>query len=345
MRNLFYRNVRARGHLGLFFSSALATIFVLRLFLFLTGYPQVGGGTLHIAHMLYGGFFMMTAIVMMVTFLGERVRNFSALLGGIGFGLFIDELGKFITKDNNYFFRPTIGLLYALFAGIFLVFNYIGRQSNFSDREYELNALNQIEEALLQDLDPLEKRRIMELLRKIKHPTHITETLQHMLKTVETVPVPRPRLVRRALAAVTKTYIGFWNRPRAAWLITIIFVGQSLVFLGTVSYTLYASYNTSIGLNTLSDGYINRLLLAEFASTAISAALAIAGAFQLFSSRLQAYDIFRNSLLINIFLSEFFLFTRIQFAALPSLVFNILLLVALYGAIDQERRLHHLTDV
>lgn len=44
------------------------------------------------------------------------MQRLCALIGGIGFGLFIDELGKFITRDNNYFFQPTIGLIYAVFA-------------------------------------------------------------------------------------------------------------------------------------------------------------------------------------------------------------------------------------
>jgi len=33
---------------------------------------------------------------------------------------FIDELGKFITSDNNYFFQPTISLIYIVFIIIFL---------------------------------------------------------------------------------------------------------------------------------------------------------------------------------------------------------------------------------
>jgi hypothetical protein len=42
---------------------AIATILITRLYLRLTGYPQVGGGDLHIAHALYGGALMMFALL------------------------------------------------------------------------------------------------------------------------------------------------------------------------------------------------------------------------------------------------------------------------------------------
>ncbi|QQS18516.1 hypothetical protein IPL68_00120 [Candidatus Saccharibacteria bacterium] len=42
-----------------------------------------------------------------------------AFLGGVGFGVFIDEIGKLITRDNNYFYRPAIGIIYAIFVGLF----------------------------------------------------------------------------------------------------------------------------------------------------------------------------------------------------------------------------------
>ena len=41
-------------------------------------------------------------------------------MGGLGFGLFIDKLAKFITSDNNYFFRPAIALIYAIFVLLLL---------------------------------------------------------------------------------------------------------------------------------------------------------------------------------------------------------------------------------
>lgn len=343
MNNLFYRNIRAREHLQLFLAAAAGTVFALRLFLFLTGYPQLGGGTLHVAHMLYGGLLMMAAIVLTVSFLGERVRHFSSLIGGIGFGLFIDELGKFITKDNNYFFRPTIGLIYAVFVIIFLIFNYVGRQTDkLNDREYELNALNQFEEAVLHDLDPAEKQRIVDLLGKVSNPGHVTDALLKMLQAIETVKPPQPRFIRRLIARFTNGYKRFWNQPWAAQLFGFIFVAQAIILLATVASALITGYNSDVGLDTSHDAYANRLLVAELISTSVSAVFAVSGAAKLFKSRLLAYDDFRIALVINIFLSEFFIFTRIQFKALPGFVFSLLLLGVLRFAIAQEKHLRHI---
>ena len=52
--------------LDTFLVSAIATLIVIRIFLEATGYPQLGGGGLHIAHVLWGGLGMLAAIVLLL---------------------------------------------------------------------------------------------------------------------------------------------------------------------------------------------------------------------------------------------------------------------------------------
>ena len=66
---------------------------MVRSFLVVTGYPKVGGGGLPIAHVLWGGLLMGIAIVIVQVHPGSRARRRSAVLGGIGFGLFFSRPG------------------------------------------------------------------------------------------------------------------------------------------------------------------------------------------------------------------------------------------------------------
>src|SRR5256884_7206172 len=103
-----------------FFVAAVSSILLIRIYLEAAGYPQLGGEGLHIAHVLWGGLGMLIAIVLLLVFLASTTRHVAAVVGGFGFGAFIDELGKFLTSDNNYFFKPTAALVYVEFVALFL---------------------------------------------------------------------------------------------------------------------------------------------------------------------------------------------------------------------------------
>jgi hypothetical protein len=93
-----------------------------RWFLQATGYPQVGGGELHIAHMLWGGLALVIAALLGLVVSASWVPTVMAILTGAGTGLFIDEVGKFITASNDYFYPLAAPLIYGLVLALALVF-------------------------------------------------------------------------------------------------------------------------------------------------------------------------------------------------------------------------------
>ena len=127
------RSYDLHQQLTLLFVCAVATVVFTRGFLAATGYPQVGGSKLHIAHVLWGGLLLLAALLSTLAFLSPATKPVAAVVGGIGFGLFIDEVGKFVTKDVNYFYRPAIAIIYVCFVVLFGVIRWLSRRG-FSAR-------------------------------------------------------------------------------------------------------------------------------------------------------------------------------------------------------------------
>jgi hypothetical protein len=336
-RQLFYRNAQARDHLELFLVSAVSSLLLLRFYLYLTGYPQVGGGSLHIAHMLYGGLFMMVSIVINLSFLGIRSERVAALIGGVGFGVFIDELGKFITKDNNYFFRPTIGIIYAVFCILFLTFNFLSRRQKLTNEEYQLNALRQFEEAVVNDMDRNEKAAMHDLLARADPDNFITKELKDLLRHVHTVHAEDSRL-QKLRRRVTDSYARFWQSRESSRLVTFIFALQATILVLTVLYAVYHNFHSITDLFGGHITYGRQLIVGQLVASLVSASFVFTGAYMLQAvSRARAFEWFRRAILVNIFLTEFFIFSRVQFHGIGGFIINLILLIILHFAIEQER--------
>ena len=333
---MFLRNVKARDLLEIFLVSAISSLLAVRFYLYLTNYPQIGNAQFHVAHMLFGGLLMMASIVLMLSFLGEKIVRISALIGGAGFGIFIDELGKFITRDNNYFYRPTIGIIYAIFMVLYLVFSFLGRERTLTPRESILNALNLLGEPLAGYIDKERKKEINKLIRSLGKDNAIAIQLRNLMETLETVPIKRSAYVRFKIT-LHNHYQSFWAKRKSNKLIGGIFLLAAIIFLAIVFFDLGSSIdNAADFLHSYSAAYDHSLLYGQLISASIAFAFAVIGAYRLTDNRSRAYEWFHRSLLVNLLLTEFFIFSRLQFGALPGFALNLVLLIALRGAQTEE---------
>lgn len=337
--NVFYRNVRSRELLELFLLSAISSLLLLRLYLHAAGYPQLVHGGLHIAHMLWGGLLMVGSVTIMLTYLGKRTQRIAVIVGGVGFGVFIDELGKFVTRDNNYFFRPAVGIIYAIFAILYLLFNFLGRTRQLSSREYQLNALSQLEEAIVRNMDVTEKARVQWLIDQADPKDPLTAHLQQILDNVQAIPAPRPSRIRRVVSRLERQYQHFWQRKSSSRWVQIFFVAEVAVFTLAVSANIYSSIH---GVFMMSPDYLSSetgFAFGQLASALVAVAFTTMGVVALPRSRFRAYEQFRRATLVNLFLTEFFIFARTGFEALPGFIFNLVLLGLISYAQHQERTL------
>jgi hypothetical protein len=344
-RQILIRNFSIGFYLESFLVAAVAAILTIRLFLRLTGYPQLGGGGLHIAHVLWGGLLMLASIIILLSFLGRASELLGALVGGIGFGMFIDEVGKFVTSDNDYFFRPAVAIMYVIFILLFILMRALQARSNFTGREYLLNALHEMEEVALDDLDEEEKKRALVYLDKSETQNPLVAALKDSLLRADLSTQPRHGLLTRTKVLVRNFYrrivqLGWFSRALIAF-----FVGQ-LIF--KLVYVFVLIFFVGLRREQILDyriigriaGQMRQMSAfdwAEIGFSLLSAFFVLCGVIILRRSRLFAYRMFERSILVSIFLSQVFAFYKDQFSALVGLLFNILILLALRFMIEREK--------
>jgi hypothetical protein len=122
--------------------SCALTVALTRLFLVLTGYPQIGGSTFHLAHALWGGLALFLASTMALIVQNRGAAIIIAVLTGVGFGLFVDEVGKFITQKNDYFFPLAAPIVYASLLLILLFTQLARRHQLHNPRAHLLAAIS-----------------------------------------------------------------------------------------------------------------------------------------------------------------------------------------------------------
>ncbi|MFW6056080.1 MAG: hypothetical protein ACOC9B_02055 [Chloroflexota bacterium] len=262
----FVRNERAGSLFETFLVAAVASVLVIRLYLafayrYLVPLAPVTGqvvvGPFHLAHMVWGGLLMLAGFIILFAFLGRSADNMGATVGGIGFGAFIDSVGKVITLDNDYFYQPVFAIIYIVFVALFLALRFVQRPGPLTTRAALVNALEYAQQAVLGDQDSEERLRTMSLLDR-QDPQHPFVTpLRRIVEQAHGTPSRRHGFFARTQQRVRDWYQ--WL-VRKAWF-TYVLVG------------LFVLYSVNSLYQTLADVRWSAFLIAIFIVGAVGAIL------------------------------------------------------------------------
>lgn len=206
-----------------------------RLFLHITNYPKIGGGELHFAHVLWGGLFLFASCLLPLIFSNRMVLKLSATGSGIGIGLFIDEVGKFITSTNDYFYPPAAPVIYGFFLLVVLIYIRIRRPIAHDARSSLYQIFDEMQEVLDNDLSPSEKAQLEshldQVIKSSNRPdiTRLGKNLQEFLRHEDLYLVPEapsPWYIR------IKQFFNRWITP---------FYIQAFVVGGLIAWSIWVT--------------------------------------------------------------------------------------------------------
>jgi len=307
----FVRRVTAMQDFEVFFVSSVATILLVRAVLTATGWPQLGGGKIHFAHLLWGGIGMLLAFVLFMAMQGRLWDFLATLSAGIGFGLFLDELGKFITSDNDYFFQPAVAIMYVLFVVLFFLFRWLGRVDRMGPETALVNSFDFAKEAVMRSMNKGERDEALYVLGRADQADPMVRALSTVLGGVHP-PATSSNAAARA-----------WNRFHA-WYQRLIARRWFRRFV--VGWFVVTSVLSILGLFTLdaTPGQLNLMDMGGVLANTVTGVFVIVGLVRWRASKLSAFLWFERGALVAILVGQFFSFYHNQVAAIFGLLWLLL---------------------
>lgn len=345
MSSLLVKRSSAADNVLLFLITAAASVLLTRLYLYIFDYPQIGGRYFHIAHAIIGGALLTISYLLLLCFHGRRVRQLTAVLSGWGFGQFIDEVGKFITRDNNYFYQPTPVIIYVCFIIVFFVYRRLDKYTPKDPRELTYDLIEKLEDLADNKFFHSSRDAIQETIRKIiRSPRSHYHYFAHGVgRLVEAVPIrtnPRPHHILGSLKSSWKWLDDFTaeRRPVFYGLIGIFLVYVAVTFWTMTAFIYRFSQDS---LNPAQYGITSRVewfvYLAELSSQVISALWMCQGFWKLIKrQRRKALVLFKNAIAINILITHVFAFYIEQFSAAISLLVMLVLFVLVENILEEN---------
>ena len=325
------RSYKLGPQLDTFIVCAATAVVLNRVVLIILGYPQVGSrdpGGIHISHSIYGGIMMLIAIFAAISFLAPSARWFLAVLGGLGFGWYVDELGKYVS-NAGYLFEPALALIYVTFVVLFLVARTLASRAYGPD-DAIANALETLKSAGVGALDAEQRRAALRRFDATAPEGDFADNIRALLNNAPASPPARHGWWHRFQARTRARYVA-WSHRRSFTIVIDVF------FFVLAASTLGGAIGVSVdgpGITQPSEK------VATYASVA-AAVLVVIGIARLRRSRLAALRWFDRALLIWILVVQVYMFKQMQLAAVIGLVVDLFIwaMVRSAMAIEEQRLL------
>jgi hypothetical protein len=319
----FVRRVTAMQDFEVFFVTSVATILLVRMILAATGWPQIGGGKIHFAHLLWGGIGMLLAFILFMAMEGRLWDFLATLSAGIGFGLFLDELGKFITSDNDYFFRPAVAIMYVLFVVLFFVFRALGRVDKMGPETALVNSFDFAKEAVMRAMSRGERDEALYVLGRADQSDPMVQAISAVLREVR-VPDSGPNAAQRFWQRISSWWTRLVGRRWFRGFVLWWFILTTLVWLlNPITYVADGTALTAMDIGGMLSG-------------TATGVCTILGIINWRRSKLHAYRWFERGALVAILVGEFFSFYEYQVWAIFGLVWMIVQLAVIRSMIGVE---------
>jgi hypothetical protein len=347
MRTVFIKRSTASDYLLLFLVAAAVSILATRLYLYIYNYPIINfsQSNIHLAHALIGGFFLTLSNILLFTYHGRRLRQVAAIVGGVGFGQFIDELGKYVTSDNDYFFKPVPMVIYLIFIFLFFVYRNLDNYTPRKPKEILYDTLEYFEAIFENKFNPPARKEIAKALQSVindNQPSYavIAEGMLGMLKNLKSHPSKTNQYLDR-IRSSWKWIEEFTTERRPVFYVILflflVYIGNTAI--GTYFFLQEVIWRQSQLIHYAIDTRVEfGMVFFQVSSQIISAIIICRGLMMLVGrNRIRALELFKTGLAINILITQIFTFYFQQFSASIELIITIFIFFVVHNMLEDAR--------
>jgi hypothetical protein len=268
---------------------------------------------------------MLIAISLLLGYVGPVVRPAAATIGGIGFGLFIDEVGKFVTSDNNYFYKPTAAIVYVVFVLIVLGFRFLTTRRPIDPREDLANVVDHAVEGVAGGLSRARRAEAEELLRAVPEQIDGRSETTALLAACHPDEVELPAPVQAGWRASQRGFERLATHPKAP-----------AVAVAALAVQFFAAL---VIATVLGDGLDDLPVIGVAVGSLLSATFTVRGGLALRArNRARAVRLFELAVLVSLLMTQVFQFAATQFAAAGGMLLDLVMLGLLRAERDRMRR-------